>query len=86
MFDWLPSSFDLKFWANFVATLVGVLFAWLAFGQARLAKELAAEAGKTVKIQTITIELTEIVQRLDRLEYGLSFSEARDLWRHTRTI
>lgn len=57
----------------------GVYFSIKAFNEAKKAKLAASEAGKTVKIQTITIELSEIVQRLDKLDFELSYSEARDL-------
>lgn len=67
------------FWINVLLGVVGVLFSVLAFVEARRAKVAAAEAGKTVKIQTITIELSEIAQRLDKLDAQLNFSEARDL-------
>ncbi|HSZ61494.1 MAG TPA: hypothetical protein VK828_06835 [Terriglobales bacterium] len=50
-----------------------------AFREARSAKEAATAAGRTVKIQTVTIELTEVTQMLDRIEPGMLFREARDL-------
>lgn len=67
------------FWIGTVIGLLGLGFSLLAFREARAAKNAAFEAGKTVKIQTITIELTEIAQRLDKLDFNLNFSEARDL-------
>lgn len=70
---------DPSFWISLVVGLVGILFSILAYSEARQAKQAAHEAGKTVKIQTITIELTEIAQRLDKLDQGVTFSEARDL-------
>jgi|ERR1043166_200023 hypothetical protein len=71
------SKFD--FWISIAIGLGGVLFSVMAFMEARRAKHAATEAGKTVKIQTITIDLTEISQRLDRLKPDIRFSEARDL-------
>lgn len=68
-----------EFWIGVIIGLASVVFSVLAFIEARAAKKAASEAGKTVKIQTITIELTEIAQRLDKLDFDLSFSEARDL-------
>jgi hypothetical protein len=68
-----------EFWIGVIIGLASVVFSVLAFIEAREAKKAASEAGKTVKIQTITIELTEIAQRLDKLDFELSFSEARDL-------
>lgn len=68
-----------EFWISVLIGVASILFSVLAFIEARKAKNAAAEAGKTVKIQTITIELTEIAQRLDKLDFELTFSEARDL-------
>ena len=68
-----------EFWISAVIGIASVIFSVLAFVEARKAKNAASEAGKTVKIQTITIELTEIAQRLDKLDFELTFSEARDL-------
>jgi len=70
---------QIEFWIATVIGIASVFFSLKAFFEARQAKKAAFEAGKTVKIQTITIELTEIAQRLDKLEFNLSFSEARDL-------
>ena len=67
-----------EFWIASVIGLAGLIFSAFAFWEARKAKKAAWEAGKTVKIQTITIELTEIAQRLDRLDFGLGFADARD--------
>lgn len=68
-----------EFWIATVIGTASVYFSVKAFNEAKAAKTAAYEAGKTVKIQTITIELTEIAQRLDKLDFELSFSEARDL-------
>jgi hypothetical protein len=59
--------------------IISISISWLAFIEARKAKLAAVEAGTTVKIQTITIELTEISQRLDKLDMKVSYSTARDL-------
>jgi hypothetical protein len=74
-----PFYLDIGFWISVVIGVASVFFSVMAFTEARKAKQAASEAGKTVKIQTITIELTEIAQRLDKLDFNLSFSEARDL-------
>lgn len=74
-----PFYNSASFWIGTVIGIASVYFSIKAFSEAREAKKAAFEAGKTVKIQTITIELTEIAQRLDKLDFGLSFSEARDL-------
>lgn len=75
----IPFYLDVGFWIGIAIGLTGIYFSVKAFQEAREAKQAAFEAGKTVKIQTITIELTEIAQRLDKLDYSLKFSEARDL-------
>lgn len=67
------------FWIGLIVSAAGVGFSVLAFLEARRAKTAATEAGRTVKIQTITIELTEVAQRFDRLSMDVRFSEARDL-------
>jgi hypothetical protein len=80
------------FWRDFaylvaqVISIGGLVFSILAyreagkaFREAKSAKEAARAAGRTVKIQTVTIELTEVSQMLDRIEPGMLFSEARDL-------
>jgi hypothetical protein len=70
---------DLGFWFSFLVGLAGLYFSNRAFREARAARIAACEAGTTVKAQTVTIELTEIAQRLDRVEYDLDFKAARDL-------
>lgn len=74
-----PFYKQIEFWIANIIGIASVFFSVKAFVEAREAKKAAFEAGKTVKIQTITIELTEIAQRLDKLDFDLSFSEARDL-------
>jgi hypothetical protein len=69
-------------WAFWIGNLIGVLGLWFsikAFIEAKGARRAAIEAGRTVKIQTITIELIEIAQRLDKLDPDLEFTAARDL-------
>lgn len=74
-----PFYQSMSFWISTVLALIGMGLSYLAFIEAKAAKKAASDAGKTVKIQTITIELTEISQRLDKLDFNLTFSEARDL-------
>lgn len=74
-----PFYYQSEFWITTILGIASVVFSIKAFTEAKRAKSAAFEAGKTVKIQTITIELTEIAQRLDKLDFELSFSEARDL-------
>lgn len=70
---------EIDFWIATIIGLGSLFFSFKAFLEARRAKRAATEAGKTVKIQSITIELTEISQKLDRLRLDIPFDEARDL-------
>src|SRR5258708_35517113 len=80
-FWWRP-----EFWA--IATLelmggaigvAGLVFAIKAFREARRAKRAATEAGRTDKVPTIAIELTEISHKPDKLKMDLLFGTATDL-------
>lgn len=74
-----PFYMRLDFWISALIGVAGVIFSIKAFMEASAAKRAASEAGRTVKIQTITIELGEIAQRLDKLDYEVKYTEARDL-------
>ena len=81
------------FWIFLILTIAGVGVS--AFGlwysiqafkeaqqakvEAKQAKAAAKEAGKTVRVQTVAIELGEISQKLERLEPQILFSDAREL-------
>lgn len=67
------------FWIFFIIGVAGVVFSVLAFIEAAHARAAASAAGRSVKIQTVTIELTEILQRLDKLDAEIQFFQARDL-------
>lgn len=73
------AGLDWSFWISNLVGVLGLVFSILAFVEAKHAKLAAKDAGRIVKIQTITIELTEIAQRLDKLDFDLGFSTARDL-------
>jgi hypothetical protein len=75
----VPFYRDWAFWIGNVIGLLGLWFSIKAFVEAKQAKLAAKDAGRIVKIQTITIELTEIAQRLDKLDFDLEFTVARDL-------
>ncbi len=72
---WLSPSF----WIGTVLSAAGLLFSILAFFEARKARKAAVEAGRTVKGQTVAIELSEMAQRLDAIQPEISYREARDL-------
>ena len=59
--------------------VVGVVLSGMAFWEAKKAKRAAIDAGRTVKLQTVTIDLTEISQKLDRVQPGIKYHDARDL-------
>ena len=67
------------FWIATAIGTAGLIFSILAFVEARRAKRAATAAGRTVKLQTVTIELTEIAQKLDKMQPEIRFNEARDL-------
>jgi hypothetical protein len=81
------------FWVYIVLTLVGLgvgiaglVYAVRAFKEAQLAKiaaenakHAATEAGRTVRVQTVAIELGEVSQKLERLRPKILFVDARDL-------
>ena len=77
----IPPPFfrDYGFWASLAVTIAGLIFSVLAWIEAKKAKAAATAAGRTVKLQTVAIELSEIGQRLDRVQPGIRFNEARDL-------
>lgn len=67
-----------EFWLFLVIGLLSLVASIKAFLEAKAAKTAADYAGQTVKIQTITIELNEIIQKLDKLETNIEYSNARD--------
>jgi hypothetical protein len=79
-----------EFWISTVIGLCGVGLSYAAFRQAEAAKEeaikakhAATEAGRTVKLQTMSIELTEIAQKLERVQPGIKFNLAKELFNET---
>lgn len=74
------------FWIGLILSMAaiaigvfGLYYAYMAFKEAGEAKKAANAAGKTVKIQTVTIELTEILQKLGNLQPNIEFSDAWNL-------
>jgi hypothetical protein len=79
----LPFWERFDFWIFLLLSIASIVLTVLSFLQAKKAKEAALSATKTVKLQTITIELTEIIQKLDRLSATIEFTAARDLLNET---
>lgn len=75
-----PFYTDLGFWIGVVLSIIGIIISWIAYKEAEKAKNAAYKAGNFVRIQSITIELTEIIQRLDKINPDLDYSTARDFF------
>lgn len=75
-----PFYSELSFWISTLIGLLGVYLSFIAFREAREAKKAAKAAGSVVRLQSITIDLTEIIQRLDKLSTELNYSDARDYY------
>lgn len=75
-----PFYENIGFWIGIVLSIVGILISWVAYKEAEKAKKAAFKAANFVRIQSITIELTEIIQRLDKINPDLDYSTARDFY------
>lgn len=85
----IPFWKSLDFYLSCIGILVGVaglFFSIRAFQEAQKAKDeaekaknAAKEAGKTVRAQTVAIELGEISQKLDKLQPNIRYADAREL-------
>ena len=75
----IPFWRDVDFYIYTVLSIGAITLSWLAYKEATKAKIAAIEAGTRVKIQSITLELSEISQRLDKLDFDVDYSTARDL-------
>lgn len=67
------------FWLFLVLSLMGITLSAIGAWQAYSAKLEAKKAGQTVRIQTITIELSEMCQRLEKLDGKIDYQTARDI-------
>lgn len=74
-----PFYTSAEFWITNILGAVGVVFAILAYFEAGKAKTAALAAGRSVKLQTVVIELSEIVSRLESIDERLDFTYAREL-------
>ncbi|MRX70307.1 hypothetical protein SAMN06265349_101688 [Flavobacterium resistens] len=75
-----PFYQDWSFWISTIIGIIGIYFSIVAYREAKEAKKAAKAAGNIVKIQSITIDLTEITQRLDKISIDLTYSDARDFY------
>lgn len=71
---------DFGFWISLVIGIIGLWLSYRAFKEAREAKKAAKAAGNQVKKQTIIIDLTEIILRLDKLSTELNYSDTRNFY------
>jgi|GEM_PF-3375652 len=74
----VPFWHHVDFWISTGIGIIGLGFTIWAVFAATGAKRAAVEAGRTVKIQTVAIELMEISQKLDSLDLEIMFPDARD--------
>lgn len=68
------------FWISVAFNVVGLGLTALTFWQAKKARDAAVDAGRTVKGQSVIIELSEIGQRIESIQSDISYREARDLF------
>jgi hypothetical protein len=67
------------FWIEAPVGLVGLLFSFLAFKQATRAAEAATKAAKAVKLQSMSVDLAEVSQKLRGLQRNTTFDEAKEI-------
>jgi hypothetical protein len=83
-----------EYWISVGIGSLGLILSGLSFLEAKKAKEAAILAGRTVKAQSITIELAEVSQRLASIQLNIDYSGARDaltdaemkIHRHTASL
>ncbi len=68
------------FWITTAFGFVGLFLSYLAYKEAKRAKEAAQSAARTVKAITVSLELTDIVQKLDRIDEKIGYSACRELY------
>jgi hypothetical protein len=74
----IPFYQHWDFWIFLAIGAYGSFISTLAYIEAKSAKVAAKQAGRTVKIQTVTIDLGGIAQELDKLDISISYTQARD--------
>lgn len=74
-----PFWHHTEFWISAFVGATGLIFSILAFWAAKAAKTAAREAGQTITMQAVAIELMAISQRLNNVDPSMEFREARTL-------
>lgn len=74
-----PFYKKVEFWVPVVISAIGVFFSFKAYKEAKSAKKASIDAGRTVKIQTIVIDIAELIQRISSFNEDLSYAEARNI-------
>jgi hypothetical protein len=74
------------FWVGVVLGVVGIsvavaglIYSFKAFEEAKRATRAAKEAGRTVKMQTTAVELSEVTHRPGKIQPEIRFNDAREL-------
>lgn len=80
---WEHPDFWISFLVGSILGIVSIIYARKAFVEAGEAKKAANEAGKTVKYQTVAIELTELLPKLSTPTDEIKYNEARNLLSET---
>jgi hypothetical protein len=93
-----PFYYRWDFWISTVIGVIGAFIAYGAYTQAEKAeveaksakleaekaKQAALEGGKTVKLQTVCIDLSQIAQKLGAaVQPGIKFAKAKELFNET---
>lgn len=84
----IQQQLNENFWASpeFLISsafgVVGLIFSFLAYIEAKKAKQAAIDAGEFFQIQSITIELSEILHSLQSISLDTQYKEARDVLTH----
>jgi hypothetical protein len=66
------------FWLSFTVSILGLIASLFACREAYRAKIAANKAGKTVKIHTIGIDLSEINQKILKTDPNISYIDAKE--------
>jgi len=80
---WKHPDFWISLLVGSILGIVSIYYAKKAFVEAGEAKKAANEAGKTVKYQTVAIELTELLPKLSTPTDEIKYNEARNLLSET---